>query len=260
MAVTLSHRLLSLAGYDPEVARALGPSSARRLSWIAAQLTQGAWPLSVAAGVAFGGFVLNLLRVSVAGGGMAPHKSELQAERFRPAGPPLIVIGVLGALLAQPAILPLFAGELEPAIAAHRAALLRKHRAERAPERVTASSLAGKLRAERAERYAQNVAAASFAARRMTLVWQRPAVPTALTLLFVLACALPLVLARLPLVSAVRHYELLRRQRLEVLLHALEVATGREVHAALSRFASYEGAVTEDLRASWVPSAPGGAT
>ena len=98
----------------------------------------------------------------------------------------------------------------------------------------------------------------------MTLVWQRPAVPTALTLLFVLACALPLVLARLPLVSAVRHYELVRRQRLQVLLHTLEAATRHEVHAALSRFSSYEGAANagaaaQALRASWVPLEPGGA-
>lgn len=275
--MTPSHRLLALAGYDPEVARALGPSSVRRLTWIAlahllpcglmgwaggyaAHLTQGSAWLSIAAGVAFAAFVLNLLRVSVAGGGMAPHKTELQTERFRPAMPPVIVVAVLAGLLAQPAILPLFAAELEPDVAAHRAELLRRHRAAPPPERVTASSEAGQLRAQRAERYAHNVAAASFAARRVTMVWRQPARPAALTLAFVLACALPLLLARVPLVSAVRHYERARRERLQVLLYALEATTAREVHASLARFASYEGVHAIALRESWVPKPAGGVT
>ena len=234
MAVVPSHRLLALAGYDPAVVRALGPSSARRLSLIAlahalpcglmggaagyaTYLTQPSTVLAVAAGVAFGAFVLNLLRVSVAGGGMAPHKTATQSERFRPAMPPVIVIALLAALLAQPAILPLFANELEPAIAAHRAGLLRQHRAIPEPERVTPSSEAGRLRRERAERYADNVASASFAARRVTLVWRQPLRPSLLSFAFVLACVLPLLLARLPLVGVVRHYELVRRERLQVL-------------------------------------------
>lgn len=276
MAVALSHRLLSLAGYDPEVTRALGPSSARRLSLIAlfhllpcalmggaagyaSHLTQGDWPLSLTVGLAFGGFVLNLLRVSVAGGGMAPHKTHVQAQRFRPAMPPVIVIAVLATLLGQPAILPVFADELKPALATHRAALLRQHRASPPPERVTADSEAGKLRAQRAARYQQNVMAASFAARRVTMVWRAPLRPAALTLAFVLSCVLPLLLARLPLVSAVRHYELVRRQRLEIHLHALEASTAREVHDALARFATYDGTASNALRQSWVPKAAGGA-
>jgi hypothetical protein len=91
-------------------------------------------------------------------------------------------------------------------------------------------------------------------------VWQHPALPALLTLAFVLACALPLVLARLPLVSAVRHYELSRRERLRVLLHALEVETNREVHAALGRFPSYEGAPPGALRESRIAGAEGDAS
>lgn len=257
MAMRVSHRLLWLAGFDVAVVRALGPSSARRLVLIAlanalpcglmgagagyaAQLVQGFWPLSLAVGGAFALFVLNLLRVAVAGGGIAPHQPERKAERFRPALPPVLVIALLAGLLAQPAILPLFAAELEPAVAAHRAALLRQHRAVPDPVLADARSEAGRLRREHAERYARNIALASFAARRITLVWREPAYASALTLAFVLLCISPLLLARLPLVSALRHYELTRRQRLQVLLHAFETATAREVHAALSRFASYE--------------------
>jgi len=255
--VSPNRRLLALAGYDPEVVRALGPSSARQLSSIAlahglpivlmgaaagyaTQLAHGVVAVSVAAGLAFGAFVANLLRVSVAGGGMAPHKTLAQSERFRPAMPPVLVLSLLSALLAQPAMLPLFAGELEPQVAAHRAQLLRQHRGDARADGVTEGSEAGRLRRQRAERYARNVARASFEARRVTLVWQRPLRPSLFTLAFVLLCTSPLLLARLPLVSAVRHYELLRRDQLQVLLHALDVATTREVHAELSRYASYD--------------------
>jgi hypothetical protein len=71
--------------------------------------------------------VLNMLRLSSAGGGVAPGKPLSDVQTYRPALGTTVVIGMLALMFAQPAQLPLWRTELEPIVSEQREHLVAAH-------------------------------------------------------------------------------------------------------------------------------------
>jgi hypothetical protein len=140
----VSPRIAALLGYDPhrvadlrpELQRALALSALSAFPGIAllsasaaygAYLASDAVRLSLAVGLGAGLYLLNLLRVAVAGGGVGPQQPLAEVTHWRPRTVPLVMLALLGLFFAQPLILGLLSGEQDPKIEVVRRSLALVH-------------------------------------------------------------------------------------------------------------------------------------
>lgn len=136
--------LASGLGYDPHRVAELSPRQRRALTLVAlasvpgvgllalsaghgAFLVSDAPGLSVAVGVGAGLYLLNLLRVAVAGGGVGPQQPFGVVTTWMPRTVPLAMLALLGVFFAQPLILWLLSAEQDPQVEALRGALVSMH-------------------------------------------------------------------------------------------------------------------------------------
>jgi hypothetical protein len=136
----------SWLGYDPRAVAALSVGHARALAAVTvsalpglvltmlaagygAYLASDLLPLGVLVGVGAGLYLFNLLRLSVAGGGVAPHQPVKEIRAWSPRVVPLVMLAVVGVFLAQPLLLWGLRPRHDPAIAALRASLRSLHEA-----------------------------------------------------------------------------------------------------------------------------------
>lgn len=157
--MSLAQQLASLVGYDRTIVAGLGPAHAASLArqGALAMLPVVLVAVSAAVGLHFAGsplwmasvlgafmafYMLALLRLSVAGGGAAPHQPEERALKWNPRLVPVLLFAFLGVFFAQPTFLLLRAPLLDPEIAQYREALISMHeRAVLAPVRQHLSGL-----------------------------------------------------------------------------------------------------------------------
>lgn len=177
---------------------------------------------------AFGTFALVflLLRLSVAGGGAAPHLPRSELETWTPALGPTAVLFLLALLLSQPAQLPLWRTELAGAVDAHRRALVAAQHALGDEPLLQGAST-------RAAQHEQN----EFLAVRLQAMWSTDA-PRALrfTFLYALLVMLPAAWARLFGLKALRAYERKRLAQMLKLIRRDERLTEARVRVELSRW------------------------
>jgi hypothetical protein len=134
----------SWLGYDPRAVAALSAGHARALAVVSlsalpglamtmlsagygAWLASGLVPLGVAVGVGAGLYLFNLLRLSIAGGGVAPHQPVKEIRAWSPRVVPLVMLAVVGVFLAQPLLLWGLRPRHDPTIAALRTSLRTLH-------------------------------------------------------------------------------------------------------------------------------------
>lgn len=142
--MSVAQQLAGLVGYDRTIVAGLAPAHAASLARqgalamlpvllvavsAAVGLRFAGSPAWMAAGLgAFMGFyMLALLRLSVAGGGAAPHQPEERALKWSPRLVPVFLFAFLGVFFAQPTFLLLRAPRLDPEIAQYRATLMSMH-------------------------------------------------------------------------------------------------------------------------------------
>ena len=170
----MSPLLASGLGYDPHRVAELPPAQRRALAAVAlasvpgvallaVSAGYGAWlasdviGLSVAVGLGAGFYLLNLLRVAVAGGGVGPQQPLAIVTTWMPRTVPLLMLGLLGAFFAQPVILGLLTGEQDQRVdelrralgAMHTAAVLHPVIEERTAAQTALTSGRAKLDARR---------------------------------------------------------------------------------------------------------------
>lgn len=139
-------RLATVLGYDPAHLSALTAPQRRALGVVALAAAPGVVVLAIAAGYgaflasdqlviavpvgfAAGAYLANLLRVAVAGGGVAAHQSVRHATMWVPRVVPLTMLALLGVFFAQPLILAVLASEQDAAVEELSAALVAMHEA-----------------------------------------------------------------------------------------------------------------------------------
>ena len=142
--MSLSQQLASLVGYDPKIVAGLAPAHAASLArqGALAMLPVLLVAVSAAVGLHFAGspvwmaavlgafmafYMLALLRLSVAGGGAAPHQAEDRALKWSPRLVPVLLFAFLGVFFAQPTFLLLRAPLLDPEIHKYRETLVAMH-------------------------------------------------------------------------------------------------------------------------------------
>lgn len=173
----MSPWLASRLGYDPDRVAELPARHRRALALVAlasmpavgilglgagygAFLASDVVGLSVAVGVGAGLYLLNLLRISVAGGGVGPQQPLAVVTTWMPRTVPLVMLGFLGGFFAQPLILAVLAAEQDPQVEQLRGALSAMH-----AEAVTRTIAEERTRAEVALKGVQT----RFEARQRTL-------------------------------------------------------------------------------------------
>jgi hypothetical protein len=186
--------------------------------------------LSVAVGVGVSLLALNLLRVTIAGGGVSPGCTPAELERWKPGTAPAAVLGVVVALLAQPAQLPLWGSELT--------SLVDQHRREVVAEQAAAAAALGQ--ADAIAHYDAHLDSTDFPALRIQLIWQRPGQAARWTAVFCLVVLVPALWSRTVAARALRAYERERSRRVRQGLLALARATDARVAALLSAHRRYE--------------------
>jgi hypothetical protein len=189
--------------------------------------------------------VLNLVRLSSAGGGAATHLSEAEVSAYRPALGSGAVIALLALVCAQPAQLPLWKGQLEQAVDAQRSALVAQH--ERALAELSAGATtpegAGATTPEGAERndgYREQLARCDFLVLRLKAMWRAPTRTLQLTGLYVVLVLVPVLWARVVARAALREYALERWRRDRRAIVRADRAAQREAAALLAHFPGYE--------------------
>jgi hypothetical protein len=182
----VSPRLAALLGYDPHRVADLRPELQRALALsalsafpgivlLAGSAAYGAFlasdvvGLSLAVGLGAGLYLLNLLRVAVAGGGVGPQQPLAEVTHWRPRTVPLVMLALLGLFFAQPLILGILSAEQDPKIEALRRSLATLHTAgvlrSVAEERTRATSALAAATA-RFERRPKNLADDKLEAQR----------------------------------------------------------------------------------------------
>ena len=78
-------------------------------------------------GIGAGLYLLNLLRVAVAGGGVGPQQPLAEVTHWMPRTVPLVMLAFLGLFFAQPLILGLLSAEQDPQVEVLRRALATLH-------------------------------------------------------------------------------------------------------------------------------------
>lgn len=238
--------LPALLGYEAELMAALPDGEQRQIervceAWLlssvllTAPLAYAAWlvehslllSLVLAAGALF--VVMNMLRLSIAGGGVAAGATQQEVARYRPALGATAVIGVLALLFAQPAQLPLWKGELDATVAAHRQALIAQH--------ARALSALGQ---SQGDRYSEQLTRCDFVVLRLTTLWKTaPTRGLQLTAFYVLLVLLPTLWARFVALGALQAFALARWRRDRGLIVARYRESERVRDALLARFSSY---------------------
>jgi len=182
--------------------------------------------LTLGAGALF--VVLNMLRLSIAGGGVSAPAERAEVLDYRPALGATFVIGALALLFAQPAQLPLWKAELDPVVDQHRQELIVNH------ERSQAA-----LGHELDDSYRSEVARCDFVVLRLQAMWKTPTRALQLSAFYVLVVLLPTLWARFIALDALRAYALARWQRdRRVIVHA-HGQSERERTRLLARFPSF---------------------
>lgn len=208
--------LATLFGYDPRLCVQLpvGRRGAmRRLSaaWLLSCLLL-AGPLGyavftlehsllLATGVASASFVLfvNMVRLTVAGGGLGPEATDAELAVYRPGLAPLGMLAVLSVLLAQPAQLPFFHDALNGSVEAQRALLVERHARVHASGDATAQA-----------DYARRLEQCDFLVWRLARLWDDPRRALPLAVVYVLLVLLPALWSRFVALDTLRDYERLR--------------------------------------------------
>jgi hypothetical protein len=125
-----------VADLRPELQRALALTALAAFPGIAllagsaaygAFLASDVVALSVAVGIGAGLYLLNLLRVAVAGGGVGPQQPLAEVTHWMPRTVPLVMLAFLGLFFAQPLVLGLLASEHDPKIEVLRRTLALMH-------------------------------------------------------------------------------------------------------------------------------------
>ncbi|HEX5655799.1 MAG TPA: hypothetical protein VFX59_01335 [Polyangiales bacterium] len=164
-------------------------SLAAPMAYVIALLTHSAW-LSLAVALGELGMVLQLVRLTVAGGGM-----PLDATEHRPTRTPLLWVGVLGVLFALPAQLPLW--EHAKLVADQRATLLALHQ----------RALAATPELADDARFARQLASCEFVILRLQDMCRHPAHAGRYALGYLTLLLAPLLFARAQARAARRAYE-----------------------------------------------------
>ncbi len=178
--------------------------------------------------LAMGAFVVNLLRLSAAAGGAAPHFEGVQVRAHRPAWGPTVFIGFLALLMAQLAQLPLHRAALDPQVDAYRKELVLAHERSRSA-----------LGLDDDGRYQRELAHSEFVVLRLRGMWQRPERTVRYTLFYCLLVLAPAFVARVFALGALREYERHRHQRNRRLIQNAERETAALVAETLSAWPSY---------------------
>ena len=140
----MSPRLAALLGYDPHRVADLRPELQRALALVAlsafpglllvagsaaygAFLASDVVGLCVAVGIGAGLYLLNLLRVAVAGGGVGPQQPLAEVTQWMPRTVPLVMLAFLGVFFAQPLILGILSAEQDAQVEVLRRELSLMH-------------------------------------------------------------------------------------------------------------------------------------
>jgi hypothetical protein len=239
--------LPALFGYESQLMATLPEGEQRQIervceAWLLSSvvltcpLAYAAWlvehslllSLLLGAGALF--VVMNMLRLSIAGGGVPAGAQREQAERYRPALGATVVIGVLALLFAQPAQLPLWKSELDATVAAHREALIAQH-----------DQALGEARGDaRGDSYRSELTRCEFVVLRLTTIWKTaPTRSLQLTAFYVLLVLLPTLWARFVALEALQAFALARWRRDRGLIVARYRESDQVRDALLGRFPSY---------------------
>jgi hypothetical protein len=250
--------LPALLGYDEALLAQLGEDEQKQIervaeAWLlssvvlavpigyAVWLIEHSLLLAVLLGAGMLFVVLNMLRLSSAGGGVAPSKPLSEVHGYRPALGTTGVIGMLALLFAQPAQLPLWRTELDPIVAEQRERLAAEH--ERTPlsprERVSERDAAGPLRAAPPDSYRESLARCDFIVLRLTTIWRQPTRALQLTSFYVLLVLLPTLWARFVALDALRAYALARWRSERAAITEAHAASERERTTLLATFTSF---------------------
>ncbi len=242
-------------GYDPRVLSLMEPALRRQVGaigrWcllpccmLGASAAVGTWMTqkslfgAVALGVIATGFVFNLFRVVIAGGGAALHFDEGRVQRWAPRLAPLVVFGLIAAAAAQPVHLLVVKPALDPQIERHRAELLERH--DESLKRLEGYYASTSYVPAAAAAYRAQVAECEFVSERIALLWDVPEPAFLFTLGFAWIALMPLVLAHTFYLRALRNYELLRWRLDRQRVSDEEVRTQRRVSEALSPWSTAE--------------------
>jgi hypothetical protein len=175
--------------------------------------------------------VVNMLRLSIAGGGAPAAAREHEVKLYSPAFGSTVVIGMLALMFAQPAQLPLFRQELDAVVKEHRAQLVASHQ--------RALLALGEEPSPR-DSYSDSLSRCDFVVLRLTTIWQRtPTRALQLTAFYVLIVLLPTLFARFVALDALRAFALARWRRDRALITRAYEQNERLRARLLARFSTY---------------------
>jgi hypothetical protein len=172
--------------------------------------------------------VVNMLRLSIAGGGVSAATAAKDVKQYQPALGATAVIGMLALLFAQLAQLPLWRSELDPVVSEHRQALIAQH--DRSLDAL------GQVDGDH---YRRELTRCDFVVLRLTTIWKSPTRALPLTAFFVLVVLLPTLWARFVALDALRAYAHARWQRDRRLIVRAHEQNEHERNSLLARFPSY---------------------
>jgi hypothetical protein len=242
--------LPALLGYDRSLLAQLADGEQRQIerlaeAWLLSSLLLACPPayaafliehslvlaLVLGAGMLF--VVTNMLRLSVAGGGVSAAAEERALRAYTPALGATVVIGMLALLFAQPAQLPLWKAELDPVVGEYRQALIADH------DRLLAA-----LGRDASDPYRAELARCDFVVLRLTTIWKTPTRALQLTAFYLLVVLLPTLWARFVALDALRAYARARWQSERRLILRAHGENERTRSALLARFPSYTPATS----------------
>ncbi len=190
------------------------------LGYAAALLTHSAWlSLAVALGALW--MLLQLARLTVAGGGMP---LDMPSAEYRPSSTPLLWLALLGVLFALPAQLPLW--DHTPLVEAERAALLATH------ERALGHASDG---------YARELARCEFVVLRLHALAAEPLQAGRYALGYLALLLGPMLFARAQARAAQRSYDELKVREARRVTTRDALATQRALARLLAPYPTYSG-------------------
>jgi hypothetical protein len=234
----------ALAGYDPALVARLPERQRADLSlvsvawcwaalglaapmaYVAALLTHSFW-LSLAVALGVLAMLLQLVRLTVAGGGMSLDSADGRA--YRPGRAPLLWLALLGALFALPAQLPLWHHTHARLVADERASLLAMHQRAMAATPAVASR----------DRYAHELVRCEFVVLRLKALLQQPAQAGRYGSVYLLLLLAPMMFARTQARSTLRAYDELKAAQARRLIARDAEATRRTLESMLARYPSH---------------------
>jgi hypothetical protein len=202
-------------------------------------------PVAAGGGLLLGGLLLSLLRLQLAGGGIAPHRLSGTTEgdrdlvaRWRPSLWPALISLLLAALLLQPLLVVLVPETVDAGLTAERSAAVQRDAWVLASAKVAGTQPIAGAEGRRV------LTAESGLATSCRAVWSRPLRAGAWTLLLSCLASLPL-LVRVLLPRAIRDYEGRRsRAARSLIVHNHQSVQGLIGHE-LEQWAPGDGSVTQ---------------